>query len=205
MPSLYTLSLLFTPCPLVPRGRYVELTSSLTASKRKKVTNFEELLAAVRANPLLHGPWFLVLSLAAYFWSPGLIFCLVSFAAAVVGLVQSPFWFAVGLLEFASKSAEIRIVTKVVLQVTHLPTSPHISPHLPTPLPTSPHLRPSMAFADLRCSLSQNSRSILMTIFFMTLVIYIFAVVGYLHLAEYFFYMDFNEEAVPMCTSLLQV
>jgi len=53
-------------------------------------------------------------------------------------------------------------------------------------------------------ALQQNSRSILMTIVFMVIVGYLYAVVGYRLLAKYFFYMDFSEEAIPRCTSLLQ-
>ena len=127
--------------------------------------SFDEIIARVHESPWLLGPWFYPLCLWFFLANGQILFHMASFAATLIGLTVSPFWLAFGLLDFAGKSPEIRIVASALMQ---------------------------------------NMRSIVMTVVFMVIVIYIFSVVGYLYLAEYFFYMDFSEEAVPICTSLMQ-
>ena len=135
----------------------------------RSVYSFEDINKAVISKPYAHWWWFYPLCIGAFFMSFQLLFCMASFVASVISLTVSPYWFAFGLLDFASKSPEIRIVATV---------------------------------------LGQNFRSILMTMIFMLLIIYMFAVIGYLHLAEWFFYVEEfftgDDAAIPACTSLLQ-
>ena len=78
---------------------------------------------------------------------------------------MSPYYLCFGLLDFAGKSPEIRIVAT---------------------------------------ALSRNLRAIGSTVIFMIIIVYIYSVWGYKYMAEHYWYMDFNEEKNPICTSLLQ-
>jgi hypothetical protein len=144
---------------------YVHKHSHQIPGLNLATNSFGEVMLRVREAPWLHAPWFLPLCIVSFFADGKLLFYTASFCAAVVGLTVNPFFFAFGLLDFAWKSPEIRIVAS---------------------------------------ALFQNLRSIQMTIIFMVIMIYIFSVIGYWGFAESFFYMDFSEEAVPICTSLLQ-
>jgi len=136
---------------------------------RRTVHTFDDINRAVIHQFWIHAYWFYPMCAVAFMASGQLLFCMASFVASVISLTVSPYWFAFGLLDFASKSPEIRIVASV---------------------------------------LAQNVRSIMMTLVFMLIVIYMFAVFGYLHLAEWFFYVEEyslgDDQAIPSCTSLLQ-
>lgn len=146
--------------------KYAHKFHFVDAISKQSAGTFEDIAAAVQAAPWRHAPWFYPLCVGAFFADYLLWFCMATFASTVVGLTTSPYWFAFGLLDFASKSPEVRIVGSVLFQ---------------------------------------NSRSIVMTVVFMILIIYIFAVSGYLHLAKWFFYIEETSDTpIPSCTSLLQ-
>jgi hypothetical protein len=147
-----------------PRVR-VQVIQHVKRFRLLAVESFDELQVRVSEAPYRHGPWYYPLCVASFLLNGKLLFLAASLAAAILGLTASPFCFGFGLLAFAGKSPEIRIVAT---------------------------------------ALSRNTRAIASTVIFMTIIVYLYSVWGYKYLADLYFYMDFNEEAVPICTSLLQ-
>lgn len=149
-----------------PRVRRLVLRYVQRHALLRHVGTFDEIVAHVHDDlNWLHTLWFYPLCAGCFLANMHLLFLVFSLIAAILGLCGYPIWFAFGLLDFASKSPEIRIVAAALLQ---------------------------------------NLRALLMTFVFVIIVVYIYASVGYYSLADKFLYMDFREEAVPICASLLQ-
>lgn len=111
------------------------------------------------------------LSVLLYFYSQSvldfllefrLLYYATSFSCVVVGLVFSPFWFCVGLLDL---------------------------------------FRMNEGLHDVAIALGTNAKAIVFTFLFALVIIYIYALLGYILLADA---MVLEESGLPVCTSLWQ-